>query len=327
MRGCLAAAFTLMLAIYAGAQRPAYCWDKFAHEVIAQIAWDNMNPAARTSAASLIKAFNTDPLVTNAQAEYKPYNFVTAAAFMDDIAARGASPGPGTTPAYNSWHYIDLPDDPNLTIGQIESFRDQHPSNVYLAIRTACLPTLEAPYYPPSFRARSLAMFLHFAGDIHQPLHATGRGLGGNRYPIQPLPSEDPAYQVANLHEFWDGAYRYSAINGKITLDEPASDLPRVTAPDQGEVAALAKRLEAKYAKAETASAANLDPAQWALESSRIADTFAFTALNNATVLPDSYVNKAADIADQRLVLAGLRIANVLNADLGTPHAQPKWGG
>ncbi len=220
---------------------------------------------------------------------------------------------------YGTWHYIDLPPNVNITAADVMAYRDSDPSNVYLALTTYCLPTLKDPAAPLAERARALGFFLHLAGDIHQPLHATGPLKGGNGYAVDPLPSADPHWAVKNLHAFWDNAYRYGNHGGTVTLLLSSNDFPRITAPEQDPIEGVAKMIEAKYLPASLGSVTDLDPADWAVESDKIASTFVYPADGSHT-LTAGYVQKAHDIACRRMALAGLREAAVLNLLLGSSY-------
>jgi hypothetical protein len=299
------------------AAKPAYCWDKFAHEIIAQIAYERLTPAAKADANQLIAALNNDPDVAVVLDDYKPYNFVTAAAWMDDMRPPRDQPTKGTK-LFNTWHYIDLPEDPNLTKQDVENYRDGNSSNAYLAITTICIPTLKEKTATTFDRARALGFLLHLEGDIHQPLHCSGWLAGGNGYDIDQIPSADPTYPIRTLHPFWDGAYRYSGANGKISVVITASDLPRIDHPGADPVKTIADKMMADYGPAADDPAANdLDPADWALESSHVVTTFVYPALNSGHTLTPDYVQKAHDIACRRITLAGVRLANLLNLLLG----------
>jgi hypothetical protein len=294
--------------------RPAWCWDKYAHEIIAQIAYDRLTPTAKAAADGLISKLASDPDVVMLPSKYKPYNFVTAAAWMDDM--RPSKKQPEGTREFSTWHYIDLPLDPNLTADGVRAYRDGNTSNAYLTIENFCIPTLQNASAPESDRARALGFLLHLAGDITQPLHCAGPEAGGNTHAIAELPSADPDWPVKNLHAFWDGAYRYTVQNGQIVLADTSDNLPRIAAPGQDPVASDAKAMMAQYAPTDQTQIADLDPADWALESNKVATSFAYPDAGSA--LTGDYVTKAHDIACRRLTLAGVRLAALLNKLLGS---------
>ena len=284
---------------------PARCWDKVGHMVVDQIAYERLSPAARTQVDSLLTTLNADPLVAGLDAQYRPYNAVTVGALMDDIR--------GETKDFNKWHYVDLPDT-ELTPAQVKAqFGDMSHPNAYAAIVTQCEQTLSDPKRPAADRARMLAFLFHLTADLHQPLHAIGRQQGGNQYKIDELPAFDPAstWKINNLHAFWDNAYRYDNAGGIVTVVYDQTDLPRTMSPTVPVLRSYAHTLVALF-PAPLSAAADIDPADWAAESQRIGLTSVFPKDSAATLSAD-YVHSAHDIACGRLVLAGERLANLLN--------------
>ena len=153
----------------------------------------------------------------------------------------------------------------------------------------------------------------HLVGDIHQPLHAIRLERGGNDYKITAMPLFDPGWRINNLHAFWDNAYRYDNVKGQITVVVPGLDRPRPSSLGYGPMADYAAILVREYLPGERKLAAVSDPAEWAAESARIACTFAFP-VDGSHTLSAQYVHHAHDVACRRIVLAGCRLANLLNS-------------
>jgi len=139
-------------------------------------------------------------------------------------------------------------------------------------------------------RLLALKYLIHFVGDIHQPLHTIADCgdviFQGNRH---------------SLHSVWDKEIIASAGKSEGAL---------VRDVDDDEV---------------SVDAAKLDPVAWALESRDMARDILLPAIGgcnadrregdgNPPVLASSYGNDNWPIARARLKLAGLRLANVLNA-------------
>jgi len=299
------AAFALLV----GSASPGHCWDRAGHMVIAQIAYDRLSPAAKQAVDSRITLFESDPLVAGLPDKYKPYNAVTVAAFMDDLRDE--------TKIYNTWHYVDLPDDADKKT-VLEKFDSEDDPNVYEAIVDKCEKTLKDPASKPADSARMLAFLFHFAGDIHQPLHAIGRQKGGNDYHIEELPGADPNWTIKNLHSFWDNAYRYDVVDGKIAVTYNKLDLPRTMHPDDPDLKAFADKIVSEAGDNVKDQSKDIDPVDWALESHDIAVKFAFPAGDPKSLSPD-YVKHARKIAFERMALAGERLATLLNTIFSTP--------
>src|SRR5580692_3931648 len=86
---------------------PGYAWDKYTHMVIAQIAYEQLNPTAKAKVDALAALMNQDPFTLELPDRDKPYDFISIAAWPDDIKSLGDE-----TRSFSPWHYIDL--DANL---------------------------------------------------------------------------------------------------------------------------------------------------------------------------------------------------------------------
>ena len=100
----------VILGLIAVASTPAYCWDKYGHMLIAEVAYESMTPATRTKVDSILSTLAADPHVSGLEDKYKPYNAVTVAAWMDDMRMSRIDTSAGHTADFNTWHYVDLPD-------------------------------------------------------------------------------------------------------------------------------------------------------------------------------------------------------------------------
>ena len=124
----------------------------------------------------------------------------------------------------------------------------------------------------------AMALVMHFVGDIHQPLHTTGRydpethkqdDAGGNGVTVANL-ADTP---WPNLHTFWDEAYRRYYENGEVKA------MPRLNeadAPGSPEIEEWMKRLDLNVPeKLDT----HFDAKKWALEGHEIACTQVYGTL------------------------------------------------
>jgi hypothetical protein len=284
--------------------------------LIAEIAYEQLTPAARTQVDSILATLQQDPHVSGLEDKYKPYNAVTVAAWMDDMRMSRMDTAPGHTADFNTWHYVDLPDGPLTPADMHAQFDKADDPNAYEILTDKCIKAIDDPSMPAADRARYVGMFFHLAGDIHQPLHAIGRLKGGNGYDIDPLPSYDPgpnAWHINNLHAFWDNAYRYDGIDGQVKVVCPYLDMPRDMKPGDGQIKTVADILILPYLPTDKSQLTQVDPAVWAVESHDVAVSFAFPK-DNTTTLSADYVHQAHVVACTRMALAGARMAQVLNA-------------
>lgn len=140
-------------------------------------------------------------------------------------------------------------------------------------------------------RAEALKFVVHFVGDVHQPLHAGYRNdRGGNTWQVR------FERRGSNLHRVWD-----SGLLASRRLAAPAYARLLETRPG------LPPRAEAGDATAY---------ARWAQESCRITAQPGFYP--EARRIDAAYVRAERPVAEQRLRVAGQRLAAILNAALAS---------
>ncbi|MEO7199296.1 MAG: S1/P1 nuclease [Dokdonella sp.] len=133
-------------------------------------------------------------------------------------------------------------------------------------------------------RAEALRFVVHFVGDVHQPLHASPRDdKGGNTYQV------NLNGKGSNLHAVWD---------------------TRILASRK-----LGWRAHARTLAGSNLAAGSMRPAQWAEESCAIVRDGAIYPSGH--VIDDNYLRRMRPRAEQRLQLAGARLAVLLNKELG----------
>jgi hypothetical protein len=315
-----AAAAALALALVAGP--PVRAWDAGAHEIVAVIAYAHLNAKARAAA---------DQLAPQLQSPARTYDAITAACWMDDLRGDPAMPDHGE---FLSWHYIDLPIDPRDPVPPLEPGNDNdRQGDVVQALKraTVVLKGGTDPYVTSP--AIAFAVVEHLVGDIHQPLHCATKYFfshhelrndkGGNDEFVLNGPPGDTRF---NLHAFWDSAWRatFDETTGNVVLDPAFDGHGR---HDPAAVRALADEFSRDFPPP---AQAKLDPDfdAWAWESNGLARTIVYpgiTVTDNRKYcrLGSAYVASARTLARRRLVLAGLRLATLLNATLGAAQPGP----
>lgn len=202
--GLLAAA-----AVAAGAAPPALAWDDAGHQAVAAIAWEEMRPETRRRAAELLAAAPPGAGLAELAPAHLPRpersrrHFLLAATWPDRV-----EDGPHDRP---TWHWInrfwkegaggpvDLPPPA------------PQPEENVLERLGALSRVLADERLPADRRAVALAWLLHLVGDVHQPLHTSGRitshpderrgDRGGNTFELHREPGRD---EPIDLHAFWD---------------------------------------------------------------------------------------------------------------------------
>ncbi len=289
---------------------PAAAWDRTGHLVVARIAWERLSPEARSAAAELLASAPADaglsqlmprngrPL-TERQAE-----LFQNAAYWPDIVRDDDFPDRQQKYHRGNWHWINIffeQRGPERTAHEL----DLEPQGRIVERLGALAPTLGDTTLAAAERAVHLAWVLHLAGDVHQPLHATARvtrtepegDRGGN------------LFQLAggdNLHSLWDGILRRSYFRWFFESDDRY-------------VRRIARAIVAEHPPdAFGTQIDNRDYAAWARSSFEIArDTVYPADLERHRRPPSGYLNRARDVAEARVALAGYRLAALLEGQLG----------
>ena len=308
MKTCL-----LTMAAAASCVASAAAWDAAGHMLVGQIAWEKTQPAARARVTELVATL---------EATYndgQPYNFITAGCWMDDMRSKKGY-------AWSKWHYVNLP-----WTADGKAFELPPPPHVVWAIDES-LNTLKSPRSPDAQLSEALGMLIHLIGDVHQPMHATDRNdRGGNGVLIRGIPFTDlwPG-TVANLHAYWDKAFRFDAAESQVAeiwKAPPVGSRPK--APGEGIIAGEAAKIMLRFPRERFADF-HPNPAyyrapgvhtittRWARESHAIGCRSGYPPDGEpsdhrvATLTPE-FVHASRKIAEERVALAGYRLARVLN--------------
>jgi hypothetical protein len=304
-------------------------WDATGHRAIAAIAYARLRPATRARVDALLRRHpDLDSLARGLDmgAPDTPQELFLRASIWPDGIRRdprfftetdtAAAPVP-LLPGYPdmarhaSWHYLSR----SFATDGTPTLLLQTPNA--LTAMAGFADALGDTRVPESVRAYGLVWLIHVIGDLHQPLHGTSRSnaahptgdAGGNGEWVQmgPQPTD-----TVNLHAVWDG------LLGQTDRDVPAPVLAqRLTsalpiAPGNADLvipagAALAGAI-----------------GTWADESATLARYLSYNFQDRAAgsappVLTPAYVQLAQSVGRQRVVLAGYRLAAVIEARLGGP--------
>lgn len=180
------------------------------------------------------------------------------------------------SPATAAWHYINFPKGDC----QYEPERDCPDGKCVVEAIRKQTSILQFDVNDEK-RLNALKYLVHLVGDVHQPLHAGwGEDRGGNTYQLQAF------MRGSNLHAWWD--------SGMIKYVEE-HDGPLLPALQSRKAPPIAKDW-----KPETAAG----------ESCGIVDQNGFYP---GRLVDVGYITKYQDTLSQRLQVAGLRLAALLN--------------
>lgn len=272
----------LLMVMMAG---PAMAWGDFAHRLTASIAIAELTPRARAEVRAILRGAGAVDVP-----ECALRTIEDASVWPDCVRALGprfAFSAP--------WHYQ------NINICRAFDIGTKCPDGNCVTAQIAVqLGILADKGRGAKARAEALAYFVHFMGDMHQPLHIGEKDdLGGNRvladYGAKTMPR-------MNLHRIWDSDL------AERTLTTPPAVLPvrRVAAPLRGDVNAMV--------------------AVWAEEAFAISRAQAYPLLGGAAagcgaqapdvryMVDEAYVGRTSEAVRLQVSRAGSRMAGLLNA-------------
>ncbi|MEP1034050.1 S1/P1 nuclease [Ekhidna sp.] len=189
----------------------------------------------------------------------------------------------GTYRHMSPWHYATIPD--GNTYAEIGTPDE---GDVIVTIQRL-MNELGTKNFTDGDEAFALKCLVHLIGDIHQPLHVgSGEDKGGNDEKL------DYFWQSSNLHRVWDS----EMIDGqKYSYTEYAN---LINHPTDNQLAAWS----------------SLDVLEWAKESKE-ARKQCYVTMPEDKKLGYRYNYDNIDLLNQRLLQAGIRLANVLNKIYG----------
>jgi hypothetical protein len=299
--------------------------------IVALVAYEEMNEAARARATELLRAHprfeahfeRVMPRDVSRLDDYdkRQWIFAHSATWPDLVRDAARTVTRDDVTAYNRpfWHYINQPVflsdaerrrlEPDLRLyvnRQPPDETDDENMNVIQAVKNSMRVVADADA-PAAMRSVHLCWLNHLTGDSHQPLHAaalyTARRFrngdkGGNDLQIE---------HDWKLHAFWDD---------QICTEETFTTLQL-----------LADNLRAHPKKAEAArmAAVNIDIEKWIDESYALAIRYVYTPETLEKVaaredhthlgpldLPLEYRSNAETISERRAIEAGFRLARLL---------------
>jgi nuclease S1 len=152
-------------------------------------------------------------------------------------------------------------------------------------------------------RAIALKYVVHFVGDLHQPFHTLGVGRGGNDVHVTVFGSSNCSNNPSrafpcNLHSVWDSM---------LITHRGWNDQQWITAA------------ESLAAKRGLFNANPGTPAEWGTESFHLAKA---ALVPDQGTIDEAYYAKNIGVIEERIALAGARLAALLNKSLTTapPH-------
>jgi len=181
-----------------------------------------------------------------------------------------------------TWHWVTIPD------GETYETAEQEESGNVIETIERLTAELTKGELSGQKEANAIKILTHLIGDIHQPLHVgTGEDMGGNQVRLKWF------WENSNLHRVWDSGMIDSQ---KYSYTELADAVNHVT--------------EEEIEKWQSASVKD-----WAYESMALRDQV--YDLPEDMNLRYEYRYKNWETVEKRLLMAGVRLAGVLNKIYG----------
>ncbi len=202
------------------------------------------------------------------------------------------------------WHFVDIPQNAQGFSDARDCYRpedrhrgakDDHQNCVVDRI-VYFKRVLGDKNAPREDRIEALKFVVHFVGDIHQPFHAIGEAKGGNGVHVTEFGSGRCGRYECNLHSAWDtGLIRHTGLGEEAYVEH------------------LDRLISEEHLRASG------NPADWANESFALAKA---AWVDDGGSVDEDYYRREIKFLDERLALAGLRLAALLNEVLG--HVSPR---
>jgi hypothetical protein len=255
---------------------PSLAWGPEGHRVVANVAANHLTAAARRQVRDLLG--------------------------NDDLAAISTWADEIRNDRHQTffWHFVDIPWNANGFSDSRDCSRPADPRNPHIQDRHDCVvdKILEFQRILADRnagrlqRAEALKFLAHFVADLHQPMHAIGEARGGNDIHISEFGRTECGGRLCNLHFAWDIGLIEHAHRSE---PEYVAHIERLIFQDN-----LQNR-------------ATGPPEDWANESFNLAHK---VWLNDGESVDEHYYRQNVGILDERLALAGLRLAKLLNRAL-----------
>lgn len=281
LSGLKAKAIALCAALWAASSGAAFAWSGEAHQLVANLAYERLTPAARAEVDRLIATQSAN--VQRCEIE----NFARASTWPDCVRRRS---GYTQTAPY---HYINVPITGSMSVQ--DDCREVGCIRQAIARYERTLANRDAS---DRERLEALAFLSHLIADLHQPLHVSNNcDRGGNAIDVIL-----PTGATPDLHEAWDDHLARNAMRGQ----------------GRRAIARLATQNAARWSGGDVEAWAlegNEVARRFAYGSLRVRLRCGETRQAPLTI-SDAYVQQSVPIIRQQLARAALRLATRLNAIL-----------
>ncbi len=285
-------------------------WNKPGHMISAAIAYtvlEKESPGIIGKVAALLREHPSYESMWKTRLESVSmedrdlYLFMLAARWPDDM--RGES----GFEKFNGWHQIDLPYKPDGQPVTVQT-TDPQPENIQSAYGYN-LGVMKSNQADGAQRAVALCWLFHLIGDVHQPLHTislfTTEFPHGDFVAVQFYIRTKPDKRAISLHKFWDGLV-FDTVAFKGVRNRAIKLYLRPGQDKRKELTELrSHKTFSEWLKDESFELAKKG-------AYREGSLLGSSDKKIAPVLPSDYAAEVKPIAERRIVLAGYRLADVL---------------
>jgi hypothetical protein len=256
-------------------------WGAKGHAIVADIAQSRLTPVTRKNIQLLL---GNDSLAS-------------IASWADTVRKERDE-------SYN-WHFVDIPKDAPGFSPERDCFRPQDKHKDAQIDHHNCVvdriesfqKVLADENAPRNDRLEALKWIVHFVGDLHQPLHAIEEAHGGNDIKLPAFGSPKCGDYDCNLHWTWDDLL-----------------LQHTGLAEEDYVRRLNELIAQKHLEKQAGGTA----VDWAneshLQARHILDP-------RPASVDEAYYQANIELVNEKLALAGLRLATLLNDTLGKTPA------
>jgi S1/P1 Nuclease len=252
-------------------------WGPKGHAIIADIASAGLTPVARSNLRVLLGG----------------NSLASIAGWADAIR--------NDEPETSGWHFVNIPGNAEGFSEERDCYRPQDKGPTAQTDHHNCIVDRIAMFRrkladenaSEHDRLLALMFLVHFVGDVHQPLHAIGDARGGNDIKVTVFGSDQCGNYPCSLHGAWD----YILIEHTGFSEE-----------------AYVHHLQDLIRRNHWEQKAGGSAADWANESHRAALQ---VWVSNGAAIDETYYQANIWLVDERLALAGVRLAALLNDTLG----------
>ncbi|HST78170.1 MAG TPA: S1/P1 nuclease [Verrucomicrobiae bacterium] len=252
-------------------------WGPKGHQVVADVAYSRLTPQTRKNLKLLLGHETLASIST----------------WADDVRKQHDE-------AYD-WHFVDIPKDAEGFDEQRDCFRPQDKHKDAQTDHHNCVVdrieifehVLGDANATREQRTEALKWVVHFVGDLHQPLHAIDEARGGNDIKLPVFGNSQCGDYPCNLHWLWDSILLEHAGLSEHDYARRVQKLIRTEHLDQK---------------------AGGGPVDWANESHLQARKI---LQDRPAAVDQAYYDANIKLINEKLALAGIRLASVLNNTLG----------